>query len=184
MQLIKIQLNYLLVIVIGAEISQWVYWLEYGLDDRAVWFDSRQEQKASSSPLRLGSPVDSEGSAPGAKEAVMWSWPLTSSAGEVMNAWSYTSTSSYAFMAWCPIEHSFVVSHTDFDIIKRVYFSYAVLYHNLRPSGLIGGLCLHFSNGMPVRLSRPSAKTAGHILIKFDVSDFRLKLSGISDFQP
>jgi hypothetical protein len=41
---------------------------------------------------------------PGGKEAGASSWPLTSSA-EVKNAWSYTSTPQYVFMAWCLVKH-------------------------------------------------------------------------------
>jgi hypothetical protein len=41
------------------------------VDDRVVRFDSRQEQKFFTSPLRLYSPMDSEGCGPGDKEAVV-----------------------------------------------------------------------------------------------------------------
>jgi hypothetical protein len=49
----QIQLNFMLVIIIGAGIAQWVYWQDYGLYDRAVRFDSRQDQKIFSSALQI-----------------------------------------------------------------------------------------------------------------------------------
>jgi hypothetical protein len=41
---------------------------------------------------------------PGGKVAGAWIWPLTPSSAEVKNAWSYTSTPQYAFMAWCSLK--------------------------------------------------------------------------------
>jgi hypothetical protein len=41
-------------------------------------------------------PVDAGGRAAGAR-----SWPLISISTEVKNAWGYTSTPSYVFIAWC-----------------------------------------------------------------------------------
>jgi len=45
--------------------------------------------------------VGNRSSFPGNKVAVAWSWPLTLSSAGVKNAWSYTSTPPYVFMAWC-----------------------------------------------------------------------------------
>jgi len=46
------------------------------------------------------------GSFPVGKAAGAWSWPLTSvSSAEVKNAWSYTCTPLYVFMAWCLVKH-------------------------------------------------------------------------------
>jgi len=38
------------------------------------------------------------------KAAGAWSWPLTSFSAEVKDAWSYTATPQYAFMAWCSVK--------------------------------------------------------------------------------
>jgi len=45
-------------------------------------------------------PMGNRGSFPGGKTAGTWCWPHT----EVKNAWSYTSTTHYAFMAWCSVK--------------------------------------------------------------------------------
>jgi hypothetical protein len=40
---------------------------------------------------------------PRGKAAAAWSWPLTSNV-EVKNAWSYTTSSPYVFMAWYSVK--------------------------------------------------------------------------------
>jgi hypothetical protein len=42
---------------------------------------------------------------PGSKAVGAWSWPLPPSGAEFKNAWSYTSTPPYVFIAWCLIKH-------------------------------------------------------------------------------
>jgi hypothetical protein len=45
-------------------------------------------------------------SSSGGEAAGAWSWPLFPSSVEVKNAWSYSSTPQYAFMAWCWVQKS------------------------------------------------------------------------------
>jgi hypothetical protein len=50
-------------------------------------------------------PMGTRGSFPGGKAAEVWSWPHTSAyCRDQKNAWSYTSTPQYAFMAWCSVK--------------------------------------------------------------------------------
>jgi hypothetical protein len=50
-------------------------------------------------------PTGTGGSFRGSKAAGAWSCPLIPSSAEVKNAWSYTSSPKYVFMAWCLVKH-------------------------------------------------------------------------------
>jgi hypothetical protein len=86
----------------------------YGLDDRMVGvrfptgagnFSLRHRVQTGSGAHTVSYPTDTEGSFSGSKAAWAWSWPYTPSSAEVKNAWSYTSTPQYVFMAWCLVKH-------------------------------------------------------------------------------
>jgi hypothetical protein len=51
-------------------------------------------------PAKASCPVDTRGSFPGVKPPGHEANHSPSSCAEVKNAWSYTSTSPYVFMAW------------------------------------------------------------------------------------
>jgi hypothetical protein len=46
------------------------------------------------------------------------------SSAEVKNAWSYTSTSQYVFMAWCLVKHSDNFTFTEFRTRTTFIYSY------------------------------------------------------------
>jgi hypothetical protein len=56
------------------------------------------------------------GSFAGNKAAGSWSWQLTPSSAEVKNSWSYTSTPTYVFIAWCLVKY-----------VDKIYLSSQVL---------------------------------------------------------
>jgi hypothetical protein len=88
-----------------AEIAQW-YRLRYGLDDRG--FESRQGLGTASRPTLEPTQLLIQW-VPGAlslgvKRAGREADHLPPSSAEVKNAWIYTSTPQYAFMAWFSVK--------------------------------------------------------------------------------
>jgi hypothetical protein len=88
--------------------------LGYGLDDRG----SRIRFPAGSGNFSLhhrvqkcsgvhtpSCPMDTRGSFPGLKRPGREADHSPPSSAEVKNAWSYTSTPLYVFMAWCLVKH-------------------------------------------------------------------------------
>jgi len=65
----------------------------------------------------------SRGSFPQGKAAGLWCWQLTSVYAKLKNAWSYTSTPQYAFMAWCSIKKK---KHRD-NFTFTFWFMYVLL---------------------------------------------------------
>jgi hypothetical protein len=101
--------------------------LEYGLDDRGSRFrfpagtgnfflHHRVPNGSGAHPASY--PMGTRGSFPRGKAAGAWSWPLPSSV-EVKNAWSYTSTPQYFFMAWCIVKHKETLPFTIPSITEK-----------------------------------------------------------------
>jgi hypothetical protein len=55
-------------------------------------------------------------------------WPLPSSA-EIKNAWSYTSTPQYVFMAWCLVKHRDNFTFTKKLLQQKTQILLKSLYH-------------------------------------------------------
>jgi hypothetical protein len=86
----------------------------YGLDDRrsrvrvpagAGNFSLHHRVQIGSGAHPASYPMGTRGSYPGGKAAGREADHSPPSSAEVKNAWSYTSTPQYAFMAWCLVKH-------------------------------------------------------------------------------
>jgi hypothetical protein len=55
------------------------------------------------------------------------------SSAEVKNAWSYTSTFQYVFMAWCSVKTSIVSSSRPFSYFSVTFGSSCYAFHGLGP---------------------------------------------------
>jgi hypothetical protein len=87
--------------------------LSYGQDDwgsrvrfpaGAGNFSLHHRVQNGSGAHQASHPVGIRGSFPGGKAAGAWSWPLHL-VSRSKNAWSYTFTPQYAFMAWYLVKH-------------------------------------------------------------------------------
>jgi hypothetical protein len=88
--------------------------LGYGLDDRgsrvrfpagAGNFSLHHRVQSGSGAHPASYPMGTRGSFPGGKAAGCEGDHSPPSSAEVKNAWSYTSTSPYVFIAWCLVKH-------------------------------------------------------------------------------
>jgi hypothetical protein len=88
--------------------------LGYGLDDRSsgVRFPAetgnlslRHRVQNGSGAYPASCPMGTRDSFPGVKWQGREADNSPSSSAEVQNAWSYTSTPQYVFMAWCLVKH-------------------------------------------------------------------------------
>jgi hypothetical protein len=91
---------------LGTVISQWYSaglwtgWSGVRVPAEVGNFSLHYHAQAGSGAHPASYPMGARGSFPGGKADGAWSWPVASISVEV-NAWSYTSTPQYAFVAWC-----------------------------------------------------------------------------------
>jgi hypothetical protein len=85
-----------------------------GLDDRGSRvlfpagggnFSLHHRVQNGSGTHQASNPMGTSGSFPGVKAAGREADHSPQSSAEVKNAWSYTSTPLYVFMAWCLVKH-------------------------------------------------------------------------------
>jgi len=76
-------------------------------------------------------PLVTRGSFSRVKGGRAWSWPLTSIWGEFKNAWSYTSTLPYVFMAWCLVKYRLRLHCIMFSSAQWLYLYFTLLYFQL-----------------------------------------------------
>jgi hypothetical protein len=107
--------------------------LGYGLDDRGsrVRFPAGAGNFSLHHRIQNGAgvhpasyPMGTRGSFPGVKRPGREADHSPSSRAEVKNAWSYTSTPQYVFMAWCLVKHrdNFTFTFTHLEVHRVRYF--------------------------------------------------------------